>query len=127
MRTTQEHPALSQAAEPRRLLRLHPGLTAPSSGELPATSGCWRLTGAAEAQKTLLAFSKDVFSREDVTAEPGPAEGKHRSGWVALEVTEKPRYRFESQTATQGFMALAKSCKLSKPDFSSALSALRRS
>lgn len=35
-----------------------------------------RVTGAAEAQKTLSAFSKDVFPREDVTAEPGPAEGK---------------------------------------------------
>lgn len=84
-------PRTPRAAAPPRLLQQHPDLTAPLPANCPLLPPAALGTGAAEAQKTLSAFSKDVFQRRTLLRELGnlgPAEGKQRRGWTALEVAE---------------------------------------
>lgn len=83
-------PETPHTAAPLRLRQLHSGLTAPLPANCPLFPAAARVTGAAEAQKTLSAFFKDVFHWRTTKSrgELGPAERKHRRGYTALEENE---------------------------------------
>lgn len=83
-------PKIPQTVALQRLRQLHSGLTAPLPANCPLFPAAARVTGAAEAQKTLSAFFKDVFHWRTTKSrgELGPAKRKHRRGYTALEENE---------------------------------------
>lgn len=80
-------PENPQTAALLRLRQLHSGRTAPLPANCPLFPAAARVTGAAEAQKILSAFFKDIFHWRTTKSrgELGPAERKHRRGYTALE------------------------------------------